>query len=174
MVEYPSSRGCGCPSVLPRPPKLSLQCFLLQPRDWDVAKGLTGLRHCTGGLVMITDYSKPCGIWSMCKLQLGDSHPFCSAEPKASWIVQRTAEFKAFSYLWPLRENGLMLKASNQHGGDQFGPGSRRGFGLRNTSTSPRESPALFPNYSAALVGAHFPPSGRGCRKEWHKTHCQT
>lgn len=100
MVEYPSSRGCGCPSVLPRPPKLSLQCFLLQPRDWDVAKGLTGLRHCTGGLVMITDYSKPCGIWSMCKLQLGDSHPFCSAEPKASWIVQRTAEFKAFSYLW--------------------------------------------------------------------------
>lgn len=77
------------------------RCFLLQPRHWDVAKGLSGLRHCIGVPVMIKNCSKPCVVFGAgCKLHLGDSHPFCSAKPRACWIMQRTAEFKVFPCLW--------------------------------------------------------------------------
>lgn len=41
-----------------------------------------------------------CGVWSMGMLQLGDSHPSCSAKPRASLIMQRSAELKTFSHLW--------------------------------------------------------------------------
>lgn len=148
------------------------RCLLLQPRHWEVDKGLSGLRHCTGVPVIITNYSKLCVVFgACCKLHLGDSHPFFSAEPRGFWIMQRTAEFKVFSYLW------IIFGRERCHA-ESFKPAwSRaiwRGFGLRNTSTSPRGSRVLCPNCSAALVGAHFTPSGRDCRMGWHKTGHQT
>lgn len=60
----------------------------------------------------------------MCKLQLGDSHPFCSAKPRGSWIMQRTAEFKVFSYLW------IMFGRERSHA-ESFTPAWKRAVWAR-------------------------------------------
>lgn len=163
----PDLQGCPCSAD---------RCFLLQLRQWDVAEGLSGLRHCTGVLVMVTNYRKPCVVFGACASSSWEILiPFVQLSPGDPGSCKGLQSLKYFHISGLcLEENSLMLKASNQHGGGQFGPGSRRRFGLGNTSTSPGESPVLCPNCSAALVGAHLPPSGRGCRKGWHKTGSQT
>lgn len=176
MAGCPITRGCGC-LVVPRPPKLSLQCKQML---FATAQVLGGGQRAVRAQALhwcASDYYKLqqtlCGVWSMLQAPFGrfSSILFSSAKPRGFRIMQRTVEFKVFSYLW------IMFGRERCHA-ESFKPAWRRavwrGFGLRNTSTSPRGSRVLCPNCSAVLVGAHFTPSGRDCRMGWHKTGHQT
>lgn len=98
------------------------RCLLLQPRHWEVDKGLSGLRHCVGVPVIITNsvwYSEhvASSIWEILI-------PFFQLNPGDSGSCKGLQSSKYFhiSGLY-LGENGVMLKASNQHGAEQYGGG---------------------------------------------------
>lgn len=100
------------------------------------------------------------GIWSVRRLRLGDSPPSRSAELRAPLIMQRTAEFKAFSHLWGMFGRG------RSHTPESFGAAregavwaGRRGEGLA-FGTHPegaKRALSLCPGCSAARLGGPHP-----------------
>lgn len=149
MAGYPRAAGSGC--VWGSPGLQSCPCRAnrfswLQPRQWAMASKRV-LRTPSLHWCIFNDYKLKqtlCGVWSMCGLQLGDSHPSQSAKPRGSLIMQRTAEFKALSHLWGMFGRG------RSHMPEGFRPAQKRKvwaclgggrFGIRNVSTRHRETP---------------------------------
>lgn len=127
------------------------RCLLQQPRRWDVPRGLSGLRNCVGVLVMITNYSQPCVVpgasarssWEIPIPFQAAQGILVHAKHCRVWSI-----FKSLDYLG---ENGLMLKDSNQHGGEQFGLGLAAGEDLALEAHPQASERALFSVQTAVL-----------------------
>lgn len=78
MVGCPRARGCAL--VVPTPPELSLQCTQVTPSPAQAVGCAQRIARAQALPWCASDDYKLqptlCGVWSMCKLQLGDSHPF--------------------------------------------------------------------------------------------------